>query len=114
MKNDKSEDNSASEVISDKTGREFCYGLWNDVLICVRNFSAMGVKEGYLFHIRYNSDVCLGERGRKTSPLSLEQSIRCSKVSRIPSPSFANMEPLAEKASMVLLTYHPGKESFRL
>nr|WP_022779699.1 ThiF family adenylyltransferase [Butyrivibrio sp. AE3009] len=56
--------------------------------------SAMGVKEGYLFHIRYNSDVCLGERGRKTSPLSLEQSIRCSKVSRIPSPSFANMEPL--------------------
>ncbi len=43
---------------------------------------------GYIFISRR------GDRGRKTSPLPAEVSIRSFNVRRIPSPSFANMDPL--------------------
>ena len=70
------------------------YCLVNEFFICFRNRSAIGVKLWYLFQIIYIFISRRGESGRKTSPLSGEVSIRLFSVSRIPRPSFANIEPL--------------------
>ena len=62
--------------------------------ICRRNRSARGVKVPNLFQIRCSLLSSLGDRGRKTRPLSGEVSTRCSKLSCAPRPSRTNREAL--------------------